>query len=214
MAEQGSSLADAFGEQKAEELADGRELPRARGRRQPFAREPGEKGAEMIGRGVCRVLALGRKKGQELGQVARIGLDGVGRGAALGAQHVEKRAPAPMSPCRAIFASPRLKPFRATANARRAPRSRDAAPRHRARPASAHASASPSAMRWAPLAPFGPSTAAAISTVRPTSPASAACFRPVSAPVGGQIAVSRAAASCLPRPTAESAPRSRGRRAR
>jgi hypothetical protein len=82
--------ADAFGEEKAEELADGRELSCPRGRRQSFARQSGEIGAEMIGRRGLRRFPLGGKEGEELGKVARIGLDGVGGRAALGGQHVEK----------------------------------------------------------------------------------------------------------------------------
>ena len=52
IAEQGSSSRMPSARQEAEELADGRELPRARGGRQTLAREGGEIGAEMIGRGV------------------------------------------------------------------------------------------------------------------------------------------------------------------
>ena len=72
-------------------MADGGELPRAGGGREPFAREPGEKAAELLGRGVGRVLALDREISKELRQIARIGLDGVGCRATLGAQHVEKQ---------------------------------------------------------------------------------------------------------------------------
>jgi len=39
---------------------------------------------------MLRVLALGGKEGEELGQVPCIGLDGVGCGAALGGEHVEE----------------------------------------------------------------------------------------------------------------------------
>ncbi len=90
MAELGSSLAHPLGEQEAEELADGRELPRARGWRETLLGKAGEEAAQMIGgRGLGR-LALGGEEGEELGEVARIGVDGVGGGAALRHQHVEK----------------------------------------------------------------------------------------------------------------------------
>ena len=84
-------VAHAFREQEAEELADGGELARARGRRETLAGEPGEEAAQLLGRGVGRVLALDGEVGEELREVARIGLDGMGGGAALGAQHVEKQ---------------------------------------------------------------------------------------------------------------------------
>ena len=42
------------------------------------------------GRGLGR-LAPGGEEGEKLREVARIGVDGVGRGAALGHQHVEEQ---------------------------------------------------------------------------------------------------------------------------
>ena len=57
----------------------------------PLRASPARKPAELLGRGVGRVLALDREKSKELRQIARIGLDGVGCSATLGAQHVEKQ---------------------------------------------------------------------------------------------------------------------------
>src|SRR5262245_55932353 len=86
----GIAAAQALAEQKAEELADGRELSRAGGRRQTFASESGEIGADMIGRHCLRVLALGGEEGEKIGKVAGIGLDRMSRRAALGGQDVEE----------------------------------------------------------------------------------------------------------------------------
>ena len=44
----------------------------------------------MLGRGRLRFLALGGEEGEELGQVPRIGLDGVGGGTSLRHQHVDE----------------------------------------------------------------------------------------------------------------------------
>ena len=56
----------------------------------PLLGEAGEKAAQMVGgRGLCR-LALGGEEGEKLREVARIGVDGMGGGAALGHQHVEE----------------------------------------------------------------------------------------------------------------------------
>src|SRR5262245_59249214 len=44
----------------------------------------------MVGRRRLRVLALGGEEGEEIGKVAGVGLDGMGRRAALGRQHVEE----------------------------------------------------------------------------------------------------------------------------
>ena len=57
----------------------------------PLRASPARKPRRLLGRGVGRVLALDGEVGEELRQIARIGLDGMGGGAALGAQHVEKQ---------------------------------------------------------------------------------------------------------------------------
>src|SRR5262245_52837734 len=44
----------------------------------------------MVGRRRLRVLALGGEEGEEIGKVAGVSLDGMGRRAALGSQHVEE----------------------------------------------------------------------------------------------------------------------------
>ena len=46
----------------------------------------------MLGRRIERGHALGGKEGEERAQVARVGLDGVSGGAALGHEHVEEGA--------------------------------------------------------------------------------------------------------------------------
>ena len=59
----GIAGAQALAEQ-AEELAEGGELSSARGRRETFARETGEIGADMVGGCRLRVLALGGEEGE------------------------------------------------------------------------------------------------------------------------------------------------------
>ena len=56
-------------------------------------------------------LALDGEKSEELRQIARVGLDGVGGGATLGAQHVEKQRKLDESLSRSV--RPRFRPFRA-----------------------------------------------------------------------------------------------------
>src|SRR4029453_1232241 len=86
----GIARAQALAEQKAEELAYGRELSRAGGRRETFARETGEIGADMVGSRRLDGLALGGEEGEEIGKVAGVRLDRMRGRAALGGQHVEE----------------------------------------------------------------------------------------------------------------------------
>ena len=44
----------------------------------------------MVGRGGFRILSLGGKEGEKVGEVARIGFDGMGRRSTLGGEHVEE----------------------------------------------------------------------------------------------------------------------------
>ena len=50
-----------------------------------------EEGAEMIGGRRLGRLAPGGEESEKLREVAGIGIDGMGRGAALGHQHVEEQ---------------------------------------------------------------------------------------------------------------------------
>ena len=127
--------------QEAEELAHGRELARPRGGGETLAAELGEIGAHSVGRSVARGLPLGGKEGKKLAEVAGVGLDGLRGGAALGHQHVEEQRKLRLvAASGSAFRAQGLRPFRAKANGRRAPRRRDAALPRRARRASAPAS--------------------------------------------------------------------------
>ena len=90
MAEARIVAAQAFAEQKAEELPDGRELPRPRRRGEALAAQGGKEVADGVGARIPRVPLLGRREGEELAQVAGIGFDRFLGGAALGHEHVEK----------------------------------------------------------------------------------------------------------------------------
>jgi hypothetical protein len=74
----GVVAAHSFGQEKTEELADGRELPRAGGGREPLACKSAEEGADLVGIRSLGIRALGGEESEELREIARIGINRVG----------------------------------------------------------------------------------------------------------------------------------------
>src|SRR5690606_1628444 len=86
----GVVAADAVGAEEAVELPDGAQPARAARCRKALRRERGQVGDHLLARGGGRGGAAGAEEGEIIGQIAPIGVDGVARRAALGAQHLEE----------------------------------------------------------------------------------------------------------------------------
>jgi len=80
----------ALAHEEAVELANGRQPPRRRARRHAGAIEGGEIGAQGRGIGRRQLGAATGEKAGKIGEIARIGLDRVVRGVALGTQHLDE----------------------------------------------------------------------------------------------------------------------------
>ena len=72
--------------EEAIELADRRQPPRHRGRREPALGESAEIGAQRVAVGGGDICSSGK-----IGEVAPVGIERIGAGAALGRKHVEEQ---------------------------------------------------------------------------------------------------------------------------